>query len=396
MHRRTFLRLLGAAGALGAAGSAILPARAANDRLTWWDPAAFNPDLAGGKFVALEWRYLAGRITAGDDDFGFVVSIADYNAYPGLPGQDRFELLVMRQAFTGNQAHATTTYRGTLSYDAATTSYSFVGDNPAIRASWRLDTAAQQYTLSVSTPELALSDLLISPIGDLIQEGGVPEITSGSFTLNGLPMVALSDYYADWVTLSLGGSPVGIGRFDMQTIRPRLALGAPPSFFSHHWFALAAILEDDSATYVSGWQIVSGGGVAWAVTVAAGAGASWQASSIGSDKGFGGAQPIDVQILAYQPIPNVAGQQQTGVRWRFQAGQAAPGDLLDLDLVVPPGQFIRNARVSEAARTPMQEAVATGSAGRVGGKAITSTRLTVVESTYAEGALRLGLPKLRR
>jgi hypothetical protein len=400
MRRRTFLGLLGALAAGGALGATrVAPAYAAADRLTWWRPAVQPTNPTGGQFVALEWRYLAGRITAGDDDFGFVVSIADGNPPPFLPGDpipDSNRLLVMRQSFTGGQAHATATYAGRLSYDIPTATYTFVGDNSAVTASWRLDTAAQRYALSVSSPELSLSNLQLAPIGAFFPEGGTGDIATGAFTAEGLPFFSDSDYHADWVALSLAGSPVGVGRLDMQTIRPRLQLTPLSRPFSHHWFALAATLEDGTDAYVSGWQILSGRPTAWAATVATGAGASWQVSSLSSEAGFGGAQPTEVAILAYQPVPMVGGQQRTGQRWRFQAGRAALADTLDLDLAVLPGQFIQEGRITQATRAPMQEAVANSAAGRINGRRITSTRLSVVESTFNEGALRLSLPMLRR
>jgi hypothetical protein len=57
---------------------------------------------------------------------------------------------------------------------------------------------------------------------------------------------------------------------------------------------------------------------------------------------------------------------------------------------------VNDWRITQATRAPMQEAVANSAAGRINGRRITSTRLSVVESTFNEGALRLSLPMLRR
>ena len=400
MQRRTFLGLVSAlaAGGIGAAQHAKV-AHAAPTRLEVWDPAPAG--LLPPNYVALEWRYLAGRITRGAEDFGFVVSLADYNALPSFINVSRAELLVMREDLTGAQPHATRTYDGTLTYDATTATYSFsISGNPAVSASWRLDTATQRYTLSVASPELTLSELLITPQGKLIPEGGTGIVSSGSFSYNGTPVVALSDYYADWATLSSGGSDLGLGRLDMQTIRPNFSRSGSAGF-SHHWFALAVTLEDDTPAWVSGWQILAGSGVAWGVTVATGRGASWQVASIGSDSSFSGRQPLAISILDYQAIPGAPTPQITGKRWRMRAGQAADSDTLDVEIAVPPGQFIDGARISVATDIRMQEAIGTSVRGLVGGKAIKAVALAIVESTLSVNGAppaprqRVALPLVR-
>lgn len=400
MRRRSFLGLVGALAAVGAAGGfRARTTRAAADRLTWWDPA--TPSLVPGQFVALEWRYLAARLTSGADDFGFVVSMADYTPIPQLGISGRNELLVMREQFAGGASHAHSTYPGTLSYDAGTAAYSFAGTDPAVTATWRLDTLAQRYTLSVATPELNLSDVLVTPVGALIPEGGTGEVSSGTFSYNGQPLRVASDYFADWATLSSAGQPVGVGRLDMQTLRPNFTGGTAPSGFSHHWFALDATLEDGTAAWVSGWQIVTGATTAWGVTVARGAGTGWSVASIGSDSGFAGRQPLSVQILEYQPIPGASPALRTGRRWRLRAGQSAEGDVIDLEFAVPPGQFIRGARVG-ATGISMQESVGTGARGIVGGKGIRASSLAIMESTFSEPGeppavpQRIHLPLMRQ
>lgn len=395
MRRRDFLGLMGALATAGAAGlPGARPAAAQPDRLAWWDPAT-NAAPTPPDFVALEWRYLAGRISRSAEDFGFVVSLADYNPLPPVSTTSRNELLVMRQEFTGAQTHATRTYSGTLSYDGASGTYSFTTpDNPAVSATWRLDSVAQTYALSVAAPELMVTDLVLAPQGPLIAEGGDGEISSGNFSLNGVPVNLQSDYYADWVAISSGGQPLGLGRLDMQTIRPTFGTNAQPGF-SHHWFALAATLADDTDVWVSGWEIVTAAATVWALTVVTGRGA-WNVSSY-THESFSGAQPLAVRVLAYQAVPDTSPARRSGRRWRFRAGQGAPGDLLDVTITVPEGQYIQNARASSVTGITMQESLGLEAVGSVGGLAIRRTDFAIVESTYSEPGLPylVGLPVLR-
>lgn len=397
MRRRQFLGLMAALAAAGAAApAATRPARAAGpDRLTWWDPAT-NPS-APATYVALEWRYLAGRITTDTEDFGFVVSLADYNPLilpaplPSPVNWNYQELLVMRQDFTGDGAHATRTYRagitgGGLSYDAATATYSFQDpDNPGVGASWRFDNATQTYTLSVATPELTLGNLLLTPAGPLIPEGGTGTVESGEIVVNDLPVKVSSDYYADWVAVSAGGEQVGYARLDMQTLKPSFGQGGATSF-SHHWFCLACTLADDTPAWVSAWQIVSGATPVWAVTIATGRGATWRVSSAtgDSDPPFAGVQPLAIQILDWQGVPDTDPARRTGKRWRLFHGVGALGDALDLELSVPEGQFVAGARISTETGVAMQESAGIAASGRVGGKAIKSVEFVMAESTYNE------------
>ncbi|NTU79961.1 MAG: hypothetical protein HGA45_11245 [Chloroflexales bacterium] len=383
MRRRQFLGLMAALAAAGAVWPAARRLAAAADRLTWWKPATPSSDIAHGNFVALEWRYLAGRITTDADDFGYVVSLADYNPPPLFSSPDFQELLVMRQGFTGAQAHATSTYRGALSYDSATATYSFVAeDDPAVSVIWGLDTTAQRYRLTVTSPELALTDLLITPQGQLIAEGGDGAISSGNITVSGVPFEAFSDYYADWAEVSSsGGTPLGLARLDMQTIKP--VPGGSGGDFSHHWFCLACTLADGTAAWLSAWQIVSGASTVWGATLGSGRGATWAVTSW-TETAFTGSQPLSVQILDWQSIPGTNPTRRTGRRWRIQQGQAAAGDTLDIEIAVPPGQFIKGARISTASSIPMQEAVGPSASGSIGGKAITAIAFAAAESTYHE------------
>lgn len=384
MDRRQFLGLMAALTAAGAAGPAVARSLAASDRLTWWDPAPVATTL--GTYVALEWRYLAGRITTESEDFGFVVSIADYNPLIPFVTANYQELLVMRQDFTGAGAHATKTYGGsgvptTYDYNTTTATYSFsLPGNPAVSLSWRLDDATQTYTLSVATPELTLSNLVLTPRGNLIPEGGTGTVKSGSLTVNNTPVSVTSDYYADWVAISSGGQPIGLARLDMQTLKPTFD-STGGGGFSHHWFCLACTLEDDTEAWITGWEIVSGTSLVWGYTRATGSGGAWSVSST-TEQTFSGIQPLGVQILAWQDIPNTSPARRTGQRWRIEHGQNAAGDALAIELSVPPGQFVQGARISTVTNIAMQESAGTEASGTIGGKAIKAVSFAIAESTY--------------
>jgi hypothetical protein len=387
MRRRTFLGLLSALATLPAALPAARQALAQSDRLTWWDRAA--PAPLPPEIVVLEWRYLAGRITADEEDFGFVVSLAEY--YPPLnTTQFPPQLLVMRQDLAGDAGHATSAYPSTAVYDTPSATYTYTATGgAAAAASWRLDEAAQRYELSVSSPELSLGDLTLESVGALIPEAGTGEIVTAQFD----GATIFSDYHADWVTIRREGAIIGYGRLDMQTIRPG---GLPQSSnFFHHWFTLAAEASGEPV-WVSAWRIESNVS-SWVVTVARGEGASWRVESV-TEATAGIAFPLQVTLLDYQPqpVPPGAPARRTGRRWRLSAGVAAPGDLIDLEIAVPPGQFISGARVAAGfgALGAMQEAIAAEANGTVGGAPLESVRFAVAESTFSEPALRLHLPIL--
>lgn len=388
MRRRTFLGLLSALAA-GAAGlSAVRPVAAQSERLIWWDPAtpALPPDL-----VVLEWRYLSGRITADGEDFGFVLSLARY--YPPLsPDQFPPQLLVTRQELAGDGGHVTRTYPSTPGYDIPSATYTYTATGgAAASATWRLDEAAQRYELSVSSPELSLSGLTLEPVGALIAEGGTGDILTAQFG----NVAVRSDYYADWVEIRREGETIGYGRLDMQTLKPS---GVPSSTnFAHHWFAVAAEVAGEPV-WISAWRLESDV-TTWAVTIARGRGASWRVESF-SEQTSGVAFPLEVTILDYQmqPMPADTPPRRTGRRWRISAGVAAPGDLLDLEIAVPPGQFITGARVagSFAGATPMQEALTMEAAGTVGGAPLEGVQFAIAESTFHEPAPWVALPLLHR
>jgi hypothetical protein len=378
MRRRQFLGLMAALAAAGAAAPAVLRlgyAQATRER--WWPPQPFNLPQSP---VVLEWRYLAGRITEGGADYGFVVSVASYNAVPPfqLP---RYELLVARQGLSDGADHASRVYvqpNTTPAFDANT--YRF--DYQEADVTWALG-GDGVYSLSVSSPELSLGSLTLHPVSDLIAEGGdgdLPIAAFGSALVN-------SDYYNDWVVIKRAGEPIGYGRLDIQTLRPTIF--TPPTGFSHHWFAVAGRRADGEEVWLSAYELISEQ-TFWYYTLGRRApGGEWRVESL-SYASPGVAHPLTVEIRAWQPQLRQDGTptdppKRTGVRWRVRLGRAAPGDVLDLDLPVLPGQFLQGARISGViVAEAMQEAVGTTLDGSVGGAALAEVYFTLAESTYSE------------
>jgi len=67
ISRRTFLGLSGGAALYYLTQGWPPTAALAADRLAQWDPNLLD---------VVEWRYVAGRITDGDADYGFLVSLS--------------------------------------------------------------------------------------------------------------------------------------------------------------------------------------------------------------------------------------------------------------------------------------------------------------------------------
>lgn len=358
------------------AGHAWLPAApalaAAPTRAQAWQPNAN---------VLFEWRYIAGRITAGADDYGFIVSLSRPTAL--LPGRVP-ELLVMRQSFTGSD-FGTNVYPGTLGYDGATGTYSFQANGNAASATARYDAAAQAYRISVTSPELNLADVLLRPQGGLIAEGGDGLIDVGQV----LGFTVESDYYADWASVEIGGVARGVARVDMQGLRPKSFSNVPGGDYDHHWFVVAGSITSKSGTqpvWVSAWRIVSGG-TFWDVTIATGTGAGWQASSYTEASSV--AAPLAVAETLWQPVPALGSTavRYTGQGWHVAAGASAPGDLLDLTITVPAGQFTSGARAfPDGSLSFLEEGVGFSASGTVLGLPLSDVRLAVAETT-AEFAL---------
>ncbi|MFL5803471.1 MAG: hypothetical protein ACJ8CR_17230, partial [Roseiflexaceae bacterium] len=155
MKRRTFLALGGGLAAWPAVGVALPPRQtiAAIDRLSKWRPSTRS-------MLAVEWRYVAGRVADGAQDYGFIVALTDVK-FP-TPAQ---ELLVQRQDLTGSQVFAGKSYAGTLTYNSNSATYTFQADQSQVSAIWRLDQALQIYRLTVAAPELSLHDIVLRPQG---------------------------------------------------------------------------------------------------------------------------------------------------------------------------------------------------------------------------------------
>lgn len=365
--RRTFLRWAGTT-AVSALSLPLIPRLAAFSpqaaRLEKWPP---------NSSTLVEWRYLAGRITTASEDLGFVLSIS----FIRLPGSVRQELLVQRQDLAAGGVFVGQTYGGALTYDGATAGYTFVDETAVCTLNWRWDEGQQQYTLSLTSPELTLTNLALQPQGELIAEGGDGQISVGR--AQGVPVV--SNYDADWVTIWQGGSEVGVARLDMQGLRPdflRQQQTVEPGGYDHSWFALAGELADGTAVWLSTWRIEEDiSGPYWVTTVATGSGASWQIAASLTESSS--ATPLHVRELAWQPLPDASSDQRAATAWHI----VAPNNTFDLTLLTPPGQFTLSPRGADVLGQPfMVEAVGTNASGTVLGQPLTRVKLVVAESTH--------------
>ncbi|MEO7909173.1 MAG: hypothetical protein ABIV47_05930, partial [Roseiflexaceae bacterium] len=371
---------IAAAGTVtGASWTSASLAAPALDRASKWQPNP-NPRLA------VEWRYVAGRI-ADPNDFGFIVALSDTKIPLGSRTQ---ELLVERQNFSGDKAFATHAYIGTLDYDQGSATYTFQDAQSPVSATWQWDAGASAYRLSVVSPELTLQNVVLRPQGDLIPEGGDGTITIAPIL--GLPIG--SDYYADWAVVEVGGTARGVARVDIQGLyldsaaRNSRALAAESSTdYDHHWFAVAG-QRDGAPIWISAWRMEAQDGPRWDVTIAQGttqgAVSTWQVAW--TTEQSGAAFPLSVLPVAWQPLPSTAAAaasgQRTGSAWHLSAGLIAPGDLIDLEIVVPPGQFAPSARLGLIQGLDwMEEGVGTFAAGTVQGKPLAGVTLAVAETT---------------
>ena len=392
MRRRTFLTTTGGLIAAATIQSLLQPrARAATfTRIQAWAP---NP--SGSPVLVLEWRYIAGRITdkTGNtaEDYGFIVSISDQRAILGISAKQ--ELLVQRQDFDGSTPFSES-YAGNFTYASGTGAYTFQATSSPVSAIFQLDPNTQLYHLTLNSPQLNLPDVVLRPKGNLIAETGDGLLSAGQ--VQGIQVD--SDYYADWTEVEIGGQVKGVARVDMQGLRPVIqAAGAPAQIgndYDHHWFALAGTL-DTGPVWISAWRIETTSGPLWDVTIAKGSG-SW--SPVFKTEADTMAEPLTVDELAWQPIPGFTGSVEpnaTGTSWHLSAGTTQPGDLLDLTITVPPGQFAKSARIGGNGTTGfLEEAVGISASGTVEGQQLSGVRLVVAETT-AEFALA-HLPLLLR
>jgi hypothetical protein len=387
MNRRTFLTLARSI-AVGAAVPIAWPSSlgaAPIDRTSKWQP---NPT------DVVQWRYAAGRITDSGEDYGFIVSISETK----VPPQSQ-ELLVERQDFTGNQAFKATSYPGTYIYNSSSRTYTFQASPGQASATWQWDDGAQVYRLSVSSPELSLSNVVLRPQGDVIPEGGDGIIGVGER----LGIQVGSDYHADWAAIEIGGVQKGFARVDMQGLYPVFQAAAiepaqTGNDYDHHWFAVAG-QSDGKPVWISAWRIETENGPFWDVTIAQGSHGTahpWSVSSTTEESTA--VAPLAVSVLASQPLGSLdpsLSELSTGQRWRITAGVLQPGDLIDLDIAVPPGQFVTDARLGAAGDLLwIEEAVGVVAAGTVAGKPLTNVTLAVAETT-AEFYLRY-MPLVQR
>jgi hypothetical protein len=394
MDRRKFLKLAGLAS--------VWPLSAkfgpwpdinslAINRLEKWRP---NSSLR------VEWRYAAGRIIDGGQDFGFIISMSDIK----ISGVESQQFSVQRQNFTGNQEFVGKTYTGSLIYDSGS-AYTFKDEAAQILATWQWDDDAAQpvYKLTVNTPELSLDNLVLRPKGALIPEGGTGSILVGQIA----GILIDSDYHADWTGIEISGQEKGVARVDMQGLRPPQPLsnlatvfggwleqsadkGQPPlssarikaadstEDYDHHWFAAAVELSDGPA-WVSAWRIEDAQGPFWGLTIARYGGTSWQVVLSLTEKDTV-IVPLEVNVLAWQELPaSAASQQSTGTAWRLTAGVNQANDALDIQISVPPGQFITNTK--QILGSWLEEGVGLEVMGTILGNPVSSTKMVAAETT---------------
>jgi hypothetical protein len=386
MRRRTFLTTTGGLIATATIQSLLPQPRARAAPLTRVQAWAPNPN------VSLDWRYIAGRITAIADDYGFIVSISDQRG--PLPAKQ--ELLVQRQNFNGDPP-SSESYGGNFTYASSTGTYTFQAASSPVSAIFQLDPNTQLYHLTLSSPGLSFTDIVLRPQGNLIPESGDGAISVGTV----LGFQVASDYYADWTEVEIGGQVQGVARVDMQGLRPTFQAASAPAAtsvdYDHHWFALAGTL-DSEPVWISAWRIETTSGPLWDVTIAKGTltNAPWVTAF--KTEADTMAEPLTVHPLAWQPIPGFAssdGPSYTGTSWHLSAGVTQPGDLLDLTLTVPPGQFAKSARVGGNGTTGfLEEAVGVSATGTVQKQQLSGARLVVAETT-AEFAITQ-LPLVQR
>lgn len=346
----------------------------------------------------IQWRYLAGRITRENEDFGFVVSLAE-NKVPGFESQ---ELLVQRQNFTEEENFVGTTYKGQLTYDENTATYTFVNEQGQELARWQWQENTQTYQIQVQTEELALFSLELQPQGSLIPEGGDGEICVGHL---GTEKV-LSTYHADWTEIKTNGATVGVARLDMQDLRLAsgvenvgdwvkkwsrrklqgdesvpVAEAGPKPDYDHHWFSLAVTLKTGAKVYLSCWRIEDEvtGSPFWDVTIATKQDEQWLVHSWTEENIV--SNPLEITTTFWQPVPDSESKESTGCGWHLKAGESEVGDLIDLEVDIPEGQFIQGEISPRGLQSWMEEGIGTDAKGTILGIEIESVQVVAAEST---------------
>jgi hypothetical protein len=384
MNRRDFLRLSALAAVAPLVDRRFLwPGLVplALNRLDYWAPTT-DPT------ILVEWRFTVGRITDGDQDFGFVVSISDVEVI----GAQSNTLTVQRQDFGGDQLFAGNLYNGQLAYNDASATYTFKDDTDQELATWQWDESAQAYKLTITTAELTLANVRMIPQGALIPEGGDGQIRAGRLGT----IIINSAYYGDWAILEIGGAEKGVARIDMQGLRPA-EISAPVNAsddYDHHWFAIAADLNDgapsgdDVPAWISAWKIEDLDGPFWGLTIARGSNASWTVTSLTEEDEASIAAPLTITTLNWQNLPASTGlDQSAGAKWRLTAGAGQPNDLIDIQLSVPAGQFITDD--TRIISDWLEEAVGVEVEGTVLGSPISSVKMVAAESSTEFGFIFL-------
>ncbi|MDX1520137.1 MAG: hypothetical protein R3264_00740 [Anaerolineae bacterium] len=368
MNRRNFLKVCGVATAWPIVNDVFSwpsPAAAAVNRLEKWAPTSDTK-------VRVEWRYLAGRIVDGDQDIGFIISMSDVK----VSGAEGNALTVHRQNFTGNQEFAGKTYVGDLTYDDVSATYTFKDEGGQQLVTWQWDDTAQVYKLSISTPELTLANITITPQGPMIEEGGDGVLNVGRIGTTIIDSV----YHADWAMIEIGGHQKGVARIDFQGLRRAGPSSVVSNDYDHRWFAIAVDLADGKPAWISVWKIQDPDGPYWVVTIARGSDTTWTVMSFTEEDEGTMADPLNIRATAWQNIPATAGTPgSTGQAWHITAGTTNPGDLLDLRVSVLPGQFITSDTNTLASW--LQEAVSLQAEGTVLGSSIGSVKMVAVESS---------------
>lgn len=368
MNRREFLKVSGSVTAWLLVEKFFFwpsPAAAAVNRLDKWAPAT-DPT------IRVEWRYVAGRIVDGAQDFGFLVSISDIK----VSGAEGNALTVHRQDFVGAQAFTGEVYFGDLTYDSASATYTFKDGSNQELASWQWDESAQEYKLTVSTPELTLTNVAMIPQGPLVEEGGDGHIKVGRIGV----IVIDSDYYGDWTKIKINGDEKGFARIDFQGLRKTEISTVVSNDYDHRWFAIAVDLADGSPAWISAWKIEDADGPFWGVTIARGSDTTWTVTSFTEEDEGSMAAPLNITATAWQDVPANGGPSlTTGKAWQLTAGTTQPNDLLNLQVAVPAGQFITVDTNTLASW--LEEGVGIEVTGTVLGSAINSVKMVAAESS---------------
>jgi len=92
------------------------------------------------------------------------------------------------------------------------------------------------------------------------------------------------------------------------------------------------------------------------------------------------AAPLQVSTVNFQTLPTTTDPvQYTGTKWKLTAGITQTNDLFNLQVTVPPGQFITSN--TQTIADWLEEAVGTEAEGTVLGIPISTVRMATAESS---------------